>query len=359
MWIRLAAAALACLSALTAMAAEVPIVDVDGSSDPAWLKRFEGSYIVNYEHRPFDAFAFPASPLAVREDGSQRDAKNNRLAVPARSLAMEGRFTRLLYIAPEDRSTLEVMRNYIDEIKANGGKSVYGCKDSGCGGDLVGNDHGGGTQGLLERLYPNSRLKDVYGSTGYCASTEDPAEQRYYLATQPDGSGGQRTIGVYVYRITSAGHPYCGVLNDRTAVLVVAVEPKAIENKMVAVSAGDMADALAKSGSISLYGIYFDFNKSIVKPESNPTLREIGKLMASQPDLRLSVVGHTDNVGGADYNLGLSQRRAAAVVNALIEDYSVEAGRLEPSGVGMKRPVASNEDEAGRAKNRRVELVKR
>lgn len=357
MWTRSAAAALACLFALTAAAAEVPIVDIDGAHDPSWLKRFEGSFIVSYEHRPFDAFAFPASPLAVRED--QRDTKNNRLAVPARSLSTEGRFTRLLYIAPQDRSTLEVMRNYIQEIKANGGRSVYGCKDSGCGGDLVGNDHGGGTQGLLERLYPNSRLKDAYGSTGYCASTEDPAEQRYYLATQPDGSGGQRTIGVFVYRINAAGHQNCGVLNDRTAVLVVAVEPKPMENKMVSISAGDMADALAKTGAISLYGIYFDFNKSVVKPESKPTLQEIGKLMASQPDLRLSVVGHTDNVGGDDYNLSLSQRRATAVVNALIEDYGVAAGRLEPSGAGMKRPVASNDDEAGRAKNRRVELVRR
>lgn len=359
MMIRLATIALALMPALAAYGAEAPIADVSGARDPAWLKRFEGSFIVNYEHKPFDAFAFPASPLAVREDGSQRDAKNNRLAVPARSISTEGRYTRLLYIAPEDRSTLEVMRNYIEEIKANGGKSVYGCKDSGCGGDLVGNDHGGGTQGLLERLYPNNRLKDVYGSTGYCASVEDPAEQRYYLATQPDGAGGQRTIGVYVYRINSPGHAYCGVLNDRTAVMVIAVEPKPIENKMVAVSADDMADALAAAGTISLYGIYFDFNKSAVKPESRPTLEQIAKLMASQPALRLSVIGHTDNVGGADYNLGLSQRRAAAVVAALVEDYAVDSARLEPSGAGMTKPLASNADEAGRAKNRRVELAKR
>ncbi len=127
---------------------------------------------------------------------------------------------------------------------------------------------------------------------------------------------------------------------------------------MVTVTASEMAKALADDGRISLYGIYFDTDKSSLKPESKPTLDEIAALLKSQPELKLDVVGHTDNVGEADYNLGLSNRRANAVVAALIEDYGIDAARLQASGAGLTRPVASNDDEAGRARNRRVELVK-
>lgn len=353
-----------CLIALFALApllaladATIPTKDIAGARDPAWLKRYEGSHIVSYEQRRFDAINFPASKLLVDEDSEERDAKNNRIAVAKRKIAAEGLYTRLVYIAPEDRSPLELMRNYIDEIKASGGKLQYGCQDAACGGDLVGNDHGGGTQGLMEKLYPQNRLKDENFSNGNCATSETPTEQRYVLATVPDGSGGERTLAVYTYAI--AADLYCKALNGRTGVLVVAIEPKARENKMVAVSADDMAKALAADGRISLYGIHFDFNKSAVKPESKPTLEQIAALLKGQPALKLAVVGHTDNVGGDKYNLGLSERRADAVVAALVEDYGIDAERMQASGAGMGKPVASNDDEAGRAKNRRVELVKR
>ena len=95
-----------------------------------------------------------------------------------------------------------------------------------------------------------------------------------------------------------------------------------------------------------------------MKAESDPTLAEIAKLLAADPKLKLLVIGHTDNAGGFDYNLELSQRRASAVVHALGERYRADASRLRTGGVGMMAPVASNDDEAGRAKNRRVELVK-
>jgi OmpA-OmpF porin, OOP family len=109
---------------------------------------------------------------------------------------------------------------------------------------------------------------------------------------------------------------------------------------------------------VSLYGIYFDTDKTDVKPESQPTLQEIAKLLKQDASLRLYVVGHTDNVGTYDHNLDLSQRRAAAVVGELTTKHGVAAVRLRPAGVGMLSPVAPNDNEQGRAKNRRVELVK-
>ncbi len=105
------------------------------------------------------------------------------------------------------------------------------------------------------------------------------------------------------------------------------------------------------------YGIYFDTDKDVLKPESQPTIAEIVKLLKSDPALRIHVVGHTDNQGKTDYNLDLSRRRAASVVYAL-SSQGIAAGRLDSFGCGVYAPVASNETEEGRAKNRRVELTR-
>jgi outer membrane protein OmpA-like peptidoglycan-associated protein len=126
---------------------------------------------------------------------------------------------------------------------------------------------------------------------------------------------------------------------------------------MVIVDAGAMAKSLDSSGHVALYGIYFDFNKADVKPESNATLQEIAKMLKQAPARRLLVVGHTDNVGSFSFNMDLSQRRAAAVVAALTNQFGIGKDRLTPVGVSFASPVAPNTDENGRAKNRRVELV--
>src|SRR6202012_1717481 len=106
------------------------------------------------------------------------------------------------------------------------------------------------------------------------------------------------------------------------------------------------------------YGIYFDFNKDTLKPESEPVLKEIAQTMTDNPDWKLTVEGHTDNVGGDAYNLDLSKRRAAAVKQALVARYHVAPERLSTDGFGASRPVESNETLEGRARNRRVELTR-
>ncbi len=136
------------------------------------------------------------------------------------------------------------------------------------------------------------------------------------------------------------------------------VEKAAMAQEVVADAAG-MAREIGNTGRVAVYGIYFDFNKSDLKPESKPTIEEIDKLLRQDPKLTLYVVGHTDNVGEVGYNMTLSQARAEAVAKTLVTDYKVEAGRLKPYGVGPLAPVASNDNEEGRAKNRRVELVKK
>jgi OOP family OmpA-OmpF porin len=133
------------------------------------------------------------------------------------------------------------------------------------------------------------------------------------------------------------------------------VESKPMEQEVTA-NAEALSQSIAATGKAAVYGIYFDTGKSIVKPESNPTLEEIAKLLKQNPHLKLYVVGHTDNVGTLDANLKLSSDRAVAVVKALV-GRGIDAARLKASGVGPYSPTTSNKTEEGKAKNRRVELV--
>ena len=138
---------------------------------------------------------------------------------------------------------------------------------------------------------------------------------------------------------------------------VAVVEKKAMEQKVVA-DAAAFSNDLTTTGHTSVYGIYFDTGKADLKPESGPALDEVSKLLAADPKLKLWVVGHTDWVGKLEDNMALSQARAEAVVKALTTTKGVAAIRLRAFGSGPLAPVAANDSEDGRAKNRRVELVK-
>jgi outer membrane protein OmpA-like peptidoglycan-associated protein len=120
-----------------------------------------------------------------------------------------------------------------------------------------------------------------------------------------------------------------------------------------------IAPALEKDKRVAVYGIYFDFASAKLKPESTPVLDEIADALNANPSWNLTIEGHTDNVGGADYNLDLSKRRAAAVQDALVTRYHISADRLSTAGFGFTRPKASNDTPEGRALNRRVELVRK
>ena len=115
---------------------------------------------------------------------------------------------------------------------------------------------------------------------------------------------------------------------------------------------------LKQTGQAEVYGIYFDFASDKIKPESEPVLREIADALNHNPSWKLRVEGHTDNIGGDEYNLDLSQRRAEAVKSALVNRYHIAAARLTPKGFGATRPKEPNDTLAGRARNRRVELVR-
>ncbi|MGE5421463.1 MAG: OmpA family protein [Chloroflexota bacterium] len=135
------------------------------------------------------------------------------------------------------------------------------------------------------------------------------------------------------------------------------VEREIMEQEMVA-NADAMGNDIRNTGHVSVYGIYFDTGKSEIKPESDQAIEQISQLLKKDALLNVYVVGHTDNVGTLDSNIKLSQERAVAVINMLVSKYGIPATRLKPYGVASLSPVASNDSEDGKAKNRRVELVK-
>jgi len=212
---------------------------------------------------------------------------------------VEGQYTYLDYYANDGvkyPSGMQIVANYKNAVKSIGGETVYEFED-------------GGTQYITLKVVKNNVEVWVY--------VEGPSNGMYK---------------------------------------VFLVEKQAMKQDIVA-SADSLLGAIRQTGRVAVYGIYFDTAKSDLKPDSEPTLKEIAKLLKTDPKLKLYVVGHTDNQGAFDYNLTLSNARANAVIQALTGKYGVAVSRLTPFGAGPTSPVASNSSEEGRALNRRVELV--
>jgi len=134
--------------------------------------------------------------------------------------------------------------------------------------------------------------------------------------------------------------------------------PAYFANFRVAAGGRKLYDAIAEKGRVATQGIYFDTGSDRIRPESAPTLKEIASMLSEHGDLTLTIEGHTDNVGAAASNQSLSEKRAAAVRQYLIDKHSVDASRLTAKGLGSTKPTTSNDTPEGRQTNRRVELVK-
>ena len=131
-----------------------------------------------------------------------------------------------------------------------------------------------------------------------------------------------------------------------------------ISNIRIAIGQPDMRSKLLTEGKLISYGIYFDVNKDIVKPESYPSIKEIAAILNENPDVKIKIVGHTDSDGDDNSNLDLSKRRAASVKNALVKDFNIEEARIETDGKGEIEPIAKNDSAVNKALNRRVEFIK-
>ncbi|MGD9548520.1 MAG: OmpA family protein [Candidatus Krumholzibacteriia bacterium] len=161
-----------------------------------------------------------------------------------------------------------------------------------------------------------------------------------------------------VFRIVKDGREYWVELTTTHpgAYFLTLVEREAMKQD-VTVNAEALADGLRSTGHVAVYEILFDTGKTDLKPESRQAIGEIARMLQADPALKLYVVGHTDNAGAFDMNMKLSQGRAEAVVKELAGSHAIDPARLRAAGAGPLAPVAANDTEDGRAKNRRVELV--
>jgi outer membrane protein OmpA-like peptidoglycan-associated protein len=236
-----------------------------------------------------------------------------------------------------------VIRNYKEALAAAGFKPLWECNRDSCGDDIERPfyEFNSGRQ-----LTANEVMERAYSA--------NIVDQRLYVGRLDRPQGGQVTVIVFAAHQDNVANK---AASGRVAVFVDVVESGTMEKRMVTVQAPEMATNIGRDGKQAICGIYFDFDKADIKPESKPQLEEMAKLMRSNANLKVYIVGHTDNQGGLDYNVGLSQRRAEAVVRALTGQYGIAAARLTSRGVGPLAPVTSNATDDGRAKNRRVEMV--
>lgn len=332
----MAGALFALLLFLAGAPARAQQADVAGAADHPLLRRYEGSWILGYRQLAFDAFALPlAAP--VRAGGA--------LSLPKQQV-VEGRRTRLLYVSPDGRSPLEVFRNYAGALGQAGFQTLFTCEEDACG-----------AAGALPKrfLYTEALELDNRGQVTSMAFSQ-PSEQRY-LASRLVRPEGDVYVSVYVARENFAS--WKELTWDRALVLVDVIETAPMEVGKVQVDADALARDLATAGRAAIYGVLFETGSAALQPGSEPTLREIARLLEINSSLKLYVVGHTDDVGEFAFNMDLSRRRAEAVVRALASDYNIQLNRLEAAGVGPLAPVAPNTSEQGRALNRRVELVPR
>lgn len=304
--------------------------DLPGSKDPAGVKRYTGSEIIGYREPKFDELLLPLAPPTEVSPPAY-----------AKSMKVDGLIGRYTYVAPMGRTPAEVFRNYQLEVQRLGLITLY--------------EKAAGQRGWFGPTFDRIAEEDQLGQIlAYNESQERvpvaktkearPAYYYVFVTSYKDGVIPDRLQGA--------------VMKDSTLAEVIVIAPQALERNMTLLNAEEMSKGLADSGKIALYGINFDTDRDTLRPDSEPTLKEIASLLFSNPGLKLHVVGHTDNQGKPDYNLDLSRRRANAVTRELSSKLGIAANRLDAFGCGPYSPTASNEDEAGRAKNRRVELVR-
>jgi outer membrane protein OmpA-like peptidoglycan-associated protein len=315
--------------------------DAPKSADHALTGRYEGAHILGQTVKAFDELTLVSGPA----EGKPWDSKKKFSA----SVAAEGKVTRTLYASPVGRSSLEVFKNHRDALVAKGYAPVFECAKEACGESFY----------ALKYRWDNKEAQPL--APGYeqirnlliQAAFDAVIDVRYALLKKGNSYA---AIYVAVNRGGSMGS-YSEVLNDRATALIEMVDAAGMEQKIVTIKAEEISSDIAKEGRAVFYGIHFDFDKADIKPESEPQLAEMAKALKADPKLKVFVIGHSDNQGKLDYNTGLSERRAQAVVKVLSTKYGIEAKRMTARGLASLSPVTTNRTEEGRAKNRRVEMV--
>ncbi|MDQ2702053.1 MAG: OmpA family protein [Pseudomonadota bacterium] len=274
---------------------------------------------------PFPFFKAPDGlASALKADERELSYDGQYFLAGDKAILVEGRIFRDKYnLANKTRpyTALEFHRNYQDAIAELGGVKIN-------------------TTQYTREVAAAAGGRAVIEANHYGAVAVPGYRHDSYLLRTPEKE--------YWIDVSSGSIPLHGY--------VVVLERKAMARSLAFLDAAAMKQALDADGRVALQ-VNFDVDKATIRPEAQPLVEQIAKLLEADPGLRLSIEGHTDNTGGAEHNMTLSTSRARSVLGALV-GLGVDPGRLQSKGYGQEQPVADNGTEEGRAKNRRVELVK-
>ena len=299
----LVAAAFALLLRSTVLAA--------GVDEKALLAPYPQSTLISEKVSEFDDYELVVGGIDSAKGACERKQK------------LEGRVARFYYENPKERSHAEIFANYRDALKKAGFQTIFTCKEAGC---------------YLDGQPSNN--------SAFCGD--------HSIGTLP--SSGTRYLAAKWPRLEGDVHVAVHVYEHFTDLHYVTVKP--MQTGLVKVDAKALKAGIQTDGHVAVYGLDFDTGKADLKPGSAPVIAEIVKLLKDDLTLKLHVVGHADAVGALDANIALSRRRAEAVVKELSTRQGIAAARLRADGVGPLVPLVTNDTSEGRAKNRRVDLVK-
>jgi outer membrane protein OmpA-like peptidoglycan-associated protein len=289
------------------------------------LSEFAGSTLMGTYESEFDRLAY-ATELSSAPDVQ----------------GAEGRFLSRIFEKPQGKSNREVLRSYQTELE-RGGFDVHLASSLNTPMSwqlklIYDPPH----TSFAERRYEKPDGQGVVGALDLAFVTG--AAEQYMVASRTAG-GEERWVAV----LLSGSRPFY---------MVEEVTVDAMETGTVTLNLEAMRTEIEASGKIAVYDIHFATGSAVIEPESAAALQVIATYL-NEISGRFYIVGHTDDTGSLGTNMGLSDQRAGSVKQALVDDYGIDAGRLETRGVGPLSPVSTNIDDDGRALNRRVEIVQR
>ena len=290
------------------------------------LSKYEGSEIIAYQVEDYAPYVLGTGPQ--EEKGEEFRGHRKYFSD---FIDLEGKVTRLQYAVNIEEGLFKVFKNYEQALKEAGYQILYTTSDKESSWPFWNETvyhHEWGINPVR-----GDQFRDPFGRNGF-----------YFLTAKGTYNGNNIYFALFI-------NP------DQDDIIITqdVIEINPMESGLV--TAAKIEDDIKSSGFVSIYGIHFDTDKAVIKEESKPALKEIALFLNNHSDKKYYIVGHTDNVGDLSYNMNLSEKRAESVMNELINGYGVDSTQIEAYGVASLAPVTSNATEAGKARNRRVEIV--
>ncbi|MBC6992702.1 OmpA family protein [Neolewinella lacunae] len=318
-----------CFALLFLSTAVFAQTDVPGSTDHPLLTRYPGAHIAWYQTEKYLEYDLATGPITGYRTIGQREKH-------------AGQVYRIYYEVPggpEEVSIGEVYADYLKAFQRAGVKVLAKALDP------KANEFGGNQWvgvALAPQQPPHSAASKLFAGTS-------TAGGKFAIVGRLERPSGPVLVAIYGERHSDQLVNY----------LVDIIETNSAELGQVSINPDYLADELTARGSVSIYGINFGFDSATLEADADAVLDQIAAYLRARPQVQLFVVGHTDMTGSLDYNRKLSLARASAVVARLESHYRITKGRLLPEGLAFLAPKATNDSDAGRALNRRVELVLR